>query len=94
MELRTRSADSVFVQIAVTFDPGWTAIIDGQPTTIHETASGQMGLVAPAGDRLVRLRYRDRNVFVGLTLSVLGLFVAVALWARGRPARNRLTATD
>jgi hypothetical protein len=64
--------------------PGWRATIDGAPAAI-ETADGVFRAVTlPAGEHVVIFEFRPVTVFVGASLSLLGVVVLAALLWRER----------
>gem|GEM_PF-3692162 len=62
---------------------GWTARVDGQPVPIHPTLLAVRGVEVPAGPHRVEFFYRTRRFTAGLSLSLLGLLVGLALIAGG-----------
>jgi len=80
LRISTRAPDGVFVQIAVTFDSGWRATVDGGSATIHQTATGQMGIEIPAGEHSLEVRFRDPAVLLGALLSLGGVLILGILW--------------
>jgi prepilin-type N-terminal cleavage/methylation domain-containing protein len=61
------------------FDPSWRAEVDGQPAPIVRAFGIQRAVALAAGRHLVRFVYRPRELFIGLTLSVMGIIgLAVA----------------
>lgn len=84
LELEPQEAHPPYLQIARTWDAGWRARLDGEPVAVHRTASGQIGLVVPAGARHLELRYFDPTVPAGAALTLIGLCGVVWLWRRER----------
>lgn len=64
---------------------GWGATIDGTPSTLRE--GDWLSVDLPAGQHTVQFRYRPWDVYVGITLTVIGciLALAVSLW-KPKPA--------
>jgi uncharacterized membrane protein YfhO len=67
----------VFSQI---YYPGWQAQIDGQPVELYRVNVIQQGVVVPAGAHTVELIFSPRSFWVGLTISVMGLFIGLVLF--------------
>jgi hypothetical protein len=83
LEMRAYGDQPTLVQVAVTFDPGWRASASGRPVAVYETATGQMGLVLPAGGQPVVLRFTDRAVPIGFGLTLIALLSMAVLWTVG-----------
>src|SRR5262249_21723160 len=61
------------VVVRNSYDPGWTATVDGRPTPVLATDYLVQGVPVPPGRHDVRLTYRDPDVSRGLA-------AAVAVW--------------
>jgi uncharacterized membrane protein YfhO len=74
----------------MTFDPGWSAALDGAPLAAWPTAAGQLGVRLPAGEHLLALRYREPLLAAGAAVTLAALLAAGALflWA-GRSTGGR-----
>ena len=80
------------VVIRNSYDDGWTATVDGEPSPLFPTDGFLQGVAVGAGSHEIRLVYRDGAVAVGLWLSG-GVWLAIAAaWAAAR-RRERRTAT-
>jgi hypothetical protein len=75
--------------LADLFYPGWTADLDGQPTTIVRASLLGRGVVIPAGDHLVTFRYRPRSVVVGATISLVSWLIVAVIAATSIVRRGR-----
>jgi hypothetical protein len=62
---------------------GWTARIDGTPAPIYPTLLSVRGVEVPAGHHQVEFFYRTPRFTAGLTFSLLGLALGLALLATG-----------
>ena len=86
-EYRRPSGDSVVVQakltckglvvVSDTFFPGWKAEIDGRPAEIYEVNAAMRGVVVPAGEHTLSMRYRPQSFYLGALLTVIGLGAVV-----------------
>jgi len=90
VEIRTDAQGGILVVVAVTFDPGWRAVLIGsnaapvgQEIPLYPTALGQIGFSLPPGEHQLTLRYHQRGLLAGVLLSLCGLAGAVLLWCRG-----------
>ncbi len=69
------TAPSIVV-IRNSYDPGWSATVDGNPASVLATDYLLQGVAVPAGHHQVRLTYRDADVARG---SVAGVVVWIIL---------------
>ncbi len=66
-----------------TYEPRWTATLDGGRTTVFPTDFAFQGVVVPPGRHRIEFLYRDRAMTVALFVSLLALaFPAVLLSLR------------
>jgi hypothetical protein len=86
IEARYQSLEGAFLVAAMTFDPGWTASVEGRPVAIYPTAACQVGVELPAGEHRLVLQYRDPLVGLGagVTLAALASGAAALLWTGRR----------
>ena len=63
------------VIVSDTFFPGWKADIDGHSADIYEVNAAMRGVVAPAGEHTVTMRYRPASVYLGGFLTLLGVAI-------------------
>jgi Bacterial membrane protein YfhO len=76
VHLRRRAA----VVLSVSFDPGWTATVDGRPAAIQMVAPALLAVTAPPGSHHVDFRYVGYGGYPELfALAVAGLLTAAAL---------------
>jgi hypothetical protein len=72
--------------VSATWDPGWTARVDGEPAPVLRVGEAQIGLRIGPGAHRVGLRFEPRGLRAGLVLcglAVLGLAAAMAVSGRG-----------
>jgi uncharacterized membrane protein YfhO len=72
------------VILSDTFFPGWRAYVDGVPARIYEVNEAMRGVVVPAGDHKLTMRYRPVSAMAGGICTFLGVIGAVVLGTRGR----------
>jgi hypothetical protein len=70
----TASRDT-FLVLRDSYDPSWRAEVDGRPAPIVPAFGIQRGVALSPGRHVVRFSYRPRDLFVGLTLSVVALLL-------------------
>ena len=70
------------VVVADSFDPGWTAKVNGMETPIARVNGLFRGIPVSSGKQKIELLYRPMPVFIGIGLSVgtLGLLVLMGCW--------------
>ncbi len=76
----TLDTDSDTRQLLVTtesFDPGWTANVDGQPVAVVRVNGDFLGCPVDGGKHCVRLEFRPAARQLGVRLSMLGLGLLV-----------------
>ena len=71
-----------------TWSPGWVADVDGVPATVHRVDLAYRGIVVPAGDHRVTLRYVPVATYVGFGLA-LATIVLTGLGALLLARRSR-----
>jgi hypothetical protein len=77
IRLRYRAAARSFLAVAVTFDRGWQATVEGRRLPVLPTALCQLGIELPPGEHELRLVYRERLLPLALAISALALVAAV-----------------
>jgi hypothetical protein len=88
--LSVRMETPGLVVLADLWDKGWKATIDGRPATIERTNHALRGVVVPAGESTVQLRYESASFILGLWLSVCAV-VILASWLGYGALRRRVT---
>jgi hypothetical protein len=83
IRIRYRAEADVALTAAHTHDSGWKAAIDGEPTPIHLTSLGMMGVLLPGGEHELVLEYWDLYVTAGLIISLASLLTLLTLTLRG-----------
>lgn len=93
IEVDARAPSIVVVRNS--YDPGWTATVDGRPAPVLPTDYLVQGVAVPAGRHVVRLVYRDPEVSRGLVAGALVWVILLsaipaAMWLeRRRRSRSR-----
>jgi len=78
--LRYRAPGKAFFAVAMTYDEGWRASIDGAPATAYLTGLSQLGVELPAGEHSLLLEYRDPRVGAGAAVSLLAFALCTAVF--------------
>lgn len=64
------------------YEPGWTATLDGAPVAISRADDLWRSVPVPAGDHEIVFRYRTPGLIAGALVSLLALAVIIWRWAR------------
>jgi hypothetical protein len=96
VRIRVDATAPAIVVVRNTYDPGWSATVDGRPTAVIATDHLIQGVPVPAGSHEVRLRYRDPDVGRGLAAGaavwlLLGTAIVVATVVERRTRRRAAT---
>ena len=81
---RISTPEDTIATIAQTHYHWWRAEIDGKTTPIHAANRAFQGVVVPAGEHTVTLRYVDRGFRIGSVISILALLGCLGLLFRPR----------
>jgi hypothetical protein len=73
-----------YLVLSDTFDPGWSASVDGRPALIRPAYIAFRAVYLPGGKHTVVFTYRPAGFLTGLTLTSCGIVLAVVLWFRPR----------
>ena len=92
IRLDTAAGQAGFVHVLESWDPGWSAEVDGKPGLVTIANGFSMAVPVEAGKHAIRLRYQTAGRTVGWILSFLSAgLLAVLIWtARGRPPNSPL----
>ncbi len=77
IQASTQKAGSV--HILESYDPGWTANVDGKPAPVEPSNGFAMAVPVEAGSHQVRLQYSTPGRLTGVTLSLLSLTMLTVL---------------
>jgi hypothetical protein len=88
LEVDTNTPQAALLVTSDPYDPGWRALVDGNPAPVVRTNYAVRGVAVPAGRHRVRFELAPESLWVGGIASVAstailaGLLVAAALRAR------------
>jgi hypothetical protein len=77
--IHTESAAPSYLVLADTFDPGWSASLDGEAVPIRPAYVGFRAVFLPAGRHTVIFTYRPAGFALGLGVSACGALVSLVL---------------
>jgi hypothetical protein len=79
------AATPAYLFLADTFDPGWSATVDGQPAPVRPAYVAFRAVFLSAGKHTVVFTYRPAGFDLGLELSCAGILIALLLgfWPLG-----------
>ena len=81
-----------YLVLADTFDPGWSATLDGRPVPIRPAYVAFRAVYLSEGTHTVVFTYRPAGFALGLGLTVLGVVLGLVLWAL--PAGSTVLSPD
>jgi len=84
--VETEAAMPAYLVLADTFDPGWSATVDGRPAPIRPAYVAFRAVFLPQGKHTVVFTYRPAGFDMGLRLTLFGIAVGLMLWWRPRRA--------
>jgi hypothetical protein len=77
--VRYQAERSTLLRVAVPYFPGWRAEVDGRTAPVLPADEALIGVVAPAGDHELVLRYHSTWFFTGAVISLMS-WIAVLGW--------------
>jgi hypothetical protein len=80
--VESESAGPAYLVLADTFDPGWSAVVDGRSTPIWPAYIAFRAVYLPKGTHKVVFTYSPAGFQLGLFLSACGVLLGVILWFR------------
>lgn len=80
VEIATQSSSDSYLVLADTYDPGWSATLDGRATTIRPAYAAFRAVFVPRGRHTVVFRYQPAGFELGLKISCIGLAAAIVLF--------------
>ena len=75
-----------YLVVSDSFDPGWSATIDGEPATIYPAYCAFRAVFLPEGKHSVVFEYSPAGFKLGLVISLCGMLVGLVLWFLPRRA--------
>ncbi len=82
--VETDAATPAYLVLADTFDPGWSATLDGQPAPIWPAYVAFRAVYLPQGPHTVVFTYRPAGFELGLLLSGCGIVLSLVFWFQSR----------
>ncbi|MGH9898546.1 MAG: hypothetical protein ACRD4L_06825, partial [Pyrinomonadaceae bacterium] len=80
IDLLTTSLSRAFLVTSDVNYPGWTVLIDGEPTELIQTDYILRGVIVPPGDHRIRFEFKPVKLYFGAILTLLSaLFLIVIL---------------
>lgn len=83
------SEEGGYLVVANTWYPGWKVSVDGERVPLYQANLAFRGVYIPPGGADVTFSYTPRRTGISLTLSIVSLFLTVALIAWGAFQENR-----
>ena len=82
--LRVHAQNRGLLVVSETYYPGWRAFVNGAAQQIYPVDGDLRGVIVPAGDSQVILRYRPASFYVGAGLSFLAFVGTLLFWFKAR----------
>jgi Bacterial membrane protein YfhO len=88
--VETEAPAPAYLVVSDSFDPGWSATVDGQPVTIYPAYCAFRAVYLPQGKHTVVFEYSPAGFKLGLSISLGGIVLGLGLWfVPRRPAALR-----
>jgi hypothetical protein len=84
LAVRIRAGTRAVLVVADAHDAGWRATVDGAAAPVLPVYGLVRGVIVPAGDHVVRMRYRPPGFVWGVVLSLFGLLLTGTALALAR----------
>jgi uncharacterized membrane protein YfhO len=88
VEIETSSPRDGYLVLSDTYRPGWSALVDGAPSTLWRAQTAFRAVAVPSGKHRVVFLYRPGSLRAGAAVSGLALLALAAWplvsWLRGR----------
>jgi Bacterial membrane protein YfhO len=78
--VETDAAMPAYLVVSDSFDPGWSATIDGGPATIYPAYCAFRAVFLPRGKHSVVFQYSPAGFKLGLVISLCGMLAGLVLW--------------
>lgn len=79
----TRSRGTQFLVVSEHYNPGWLALVNGEPTKVYRVYGELIGCVIPAGTNEVLFEFNPRSLAVTRRISLAAFILALALTGGG-----------
>lgn len=80
--------------VPIFFDKDWEAYVDGSKIDIQSINGGLVGVIIEPGEHDVVLKYSNKIVFIGISVSIIGLVFLVILLYYIKSRRERLRENE
>jgi hypothetical protein len=80
VQLRTQSEQAAMLRIADKFDPGWRALVDGQPAPVLRADYLFQAVYLPSGTHDVELKFTAPNQTLWLQFAGMAVCAGAAVW--------------
>jgi Bacterial membrane protein YfhO len=85
VEVDVEAKTPAYLVLADTFDPGWSAIVDGQPAPIRPAFAAFRAVLAKEGKHRIIFTYEPAGFRIGLMITIAGLVGVLICLAWPRP---------
>ncbi|MGE0883450.1 MAG: YfhO family protein [Blastocatellales bacterium] len=84
--IETRTTKPVVLVVSEINYPGWEATVDGEQATVYAADYLLRGVILPAGNHKVEMRYTAPAARSGAMISILSLILIAGLWIKSARA--------
>ena len=88
-DLKVHAPRAAVLVFSDSYYPGWAADVDGAATPIYRANVTQRAVVVPAGEHVVRFRFKPTTVVAGLWVTLASLALLVGCFLQPSLARLR-----
>jgi hypothetical protein len=78
--VETEAPVPAYLVVSDSFDPGWSATVDGQAATIYPAYCAFRAVFLPPGNHTVVFSYSPAGFTLGLLISLCGILAGLAIW--------------
>jgi len=80
MVIETEAATPAYLVVSDSFDPGWSAQVDGRAAAIYPAYVAFRAVYLPQGNHKIVFTYRPAGLTLGLAVCLCGILGALVLW--------------
>jgi hypothetical protein len=88
-EMKVRAPRAAVLVFSDSYYPGWAADVDGVATPVYRANVTQRAVVVPAGEHVVRFRFKPTTVVAGLWVTLVSLALLLGGFLQPSLARLR-----
>lgn len=94
LRAQTKHTQTALLVLSEPWFPGWRATVDGKPAEVLRVDYLLRGIVLPAGEHTVELRFRPLSLLIGAAISASTWFMLAAVWLTHKFRAKRTAASE